>query len=263
MNFAGKNAVVTGGASGLGQAAAAKFAVHGARCFVLDCQPDALAQTTAVFPTLIPVLVDVSERSAAADAVARIEAEQGPIDILVTAAGTLDPPRRPERCTDRIWKRAFAANFDATRVMCDVVGRRMIDRGRGSIVTVASVAGLQPGPLAVYGPAKAAQIALTQALAGAWGRNGVRVNAVAPGFVRTPALERGLSFGVVEEHQLARSTALGRLATADEVADVIAFLASDLAGGVTGAVIPVDAGQLLAGGWAPYGGFEGIEWDRT
>jgi NAD(P)-dependent dehydrogenase (short-subunit alcohol dehydrogenase family) len=98
-------------------------------------------------------------------------------------------------------------------------------------------------------------VALTKALAGAWGRRGVRVNAVAPGYVRTPALELGFKVGVVEESRLAPSTALGRLATADEVADAIAFLASEAAAAITGAVVPVDAGHLLAGGWAPYGGF--------
>ena len=131
----------------------------------------------------------------------------------------------------------------------------MAERGQGSIVTIASIAAFEPGPLVVYGPAKAAVVALTRALAGAWGRYGVRVNAVAPGFVRTPALERGLAFSKVDESQLAASTALGRLATADEIADAIAFLASDAAAAITGVVLPVDAGHLLAGGFAPFGGF--------
>jgi NAD(P)-dependent dehydrogenase (short-subunit alcohol dehydrogenase family) len=77
--------------------------------------------------------------------------------------------------------------------------------------------------------------------------------------VRTPALERGLVLGAVEERRLAESTALGRLTTAAEVAEAIAFLASDAAAAITGVVLPVDAGHLLAGGWAPHGGFpEGI-----
>jgi NAD(P)-dependent dehydrogenase (short-subunit alcohol dehydrogenase family) len=135
----------------------------------------------------------------------------------------------------------------------------MAQRGQGAIVTVASIAGIEPGPLVIYGPAKAAVIALTKGLAGAWGRRGVRVNAVAPGYVRTPALERGLALGFLDEGTLVDSTALGRLAAADEVAAAIAFLASDAAAAITGVVLPVDAGHLLAGGWAPHGGFSGAE----
>lgn len=259
MDFSGKKAVVSGGASGLGQAAAATLAARGAHCFILDRDAEALARTVREHPALIPILVDVADKKATADAVYRIASDNRPIDILVSAAGTLDAPRRPERCSDRTWDRSFVANFEAARIVCELVGRQMITRGHGSIVIVTSVAGLQPGPLAAYGPAKAAQIALTKALAGGWGRNGVRVNAVAPGHVRTPGLERGLAFGVINEQHLSRSTALGRLATAEDVANVIAFLASDLAAGITGALVPVDAGQLLAGGWAPYGGFDAIE----
>jgi len=254
LDFGERIAVVSGGASGIGLAAAARLQRDGARVVLLDRDESALLRAAGETGA-VPMRLDVSDRAAAADVVERIEAEHGPIAVLVTAAGVLDPPRPPERITEQAWARTFAVNLDGTRILCELAGGRMAARGGGSIVTVASVAALEPGPLVIYGPAKAAVVALTKALAGAWGRRGVRVNAVAPGYVRTPALERGLSVGAVEESRLARSTALGRLTTAEEVAAAIAFLASDAAAAITGIVLPVDAGHLLAGGWAPHGGF--------
>jgi NAD(P)-dependent dehydrogenase (short-subunit alcohol dehydrogenase family) len=254
LDFQGRVALVTGGASGLGRAAAARLVRDNARVVVIDRDEAALKDAAAELGA-ISVVLDVTEKAAWASAVEGIEAEHGPIQVLVTAAGVLEPPRPPERITEQAWDKTFAVNLDGTRLGCQVVGARMAGRGQGSIVTVASIAAFEPGPLVIYAPAKAAVVALSQALAGAWGRRGVRVNAVAPGYVRTPALERGLSFGFVDEARLAASTALGRLTTADEVADAIAFLASDAAAAITGVVLPVDAGHLLAGGWAPHGGF--------
>jgi NAD(P)-dependent dehydrogenase (short-subunit alcohol dehydrogenase family) len=254
LDFEGRVAAVTGGASGIGLAAAGRLKRDGARVILLDRDETALVRATADLGTT-GIALDVTDKAAVANAVERIEAEHGPVAVLVTAAGVLDPPRPPERISEQAWQDVFEANVNSTRIVCQTVGARMAARGRGSIVTVASIAGVEPGPLVAYGPAKAAVIALTKGLAGAWGRRGVRVNAVAPGYVRTPALERGLFYGVVDERRLAASTALGRLATSDEIADAIAFLASDAAAAITGVVLPVDAGHLLAGGWAPHGGF--------
>lgn len=253
----GRVAVVTGGASGLGLAAARRLAAAGARVTVLDRDEAALARAAETGLSAIPA--DVTDRAGIARAVDTIEADAGEIAILVTAAGVLDPPRPPEKITQAAWDRIFSVNLEGTRHACELVGARMAERGWGSIVTVASITGLEPGPLAIYGPSKAAVIALTRALAGAWGRRGVRVNAVAPGYVHTPALERGLSSGFLNERHLTNATALGRLARAEEVAEAIHFLASDAAAAITGIVLPVDAGQLLAGGHAPFGGFGGAE----
>ena len=258
LNFGGRLAVVTGGASGIGRAAAQRLAEDGARVLLLDRDETALRESATELAA-IPILLDVTDKAACTRAIDEIESEHGAIAVLVTAAGVLDAPRPPERISETAWQRTFAVNLEGTRIACELVGGRMAQRGRGAIVTVASIAGIEPGPLVIYGPAKAAVIALTKGLAGAWGRRGVRVNAVAPGYVRTPALERGLALGFLDEGTLVDSTALGRLAAADEVAAAIAFLASDAAAAITGVVLPVDAGHLLAGGWAPHGGFSGAE----
>jgi NAD(P)-dependent dehydrogenase (short-subunit alcohol dehydrogenase family) len=254
LNFEGRIAVVTGGASGIGLATAARLKQEGARVVILDRDKDALAHAAGE-GGMIPLLVDVSDRAASANIVEQIETEQGPIAILVTAAGILAPPRPPEHISEQAWHNTLAVNLDGTRIACQIIGTRMAARGEGSIVTIASIAAFEPGPLVVYGPAKAAIVGLTKALAGAWGRRGVRVNAVAPGYVLTPPLRWGVTLGFVEESRLSACTALGRLTRADEVANAIAFLASDAAAAITGVVLPVDAGQLLAGGWAPFGGF--------
>jgi NAD(P)-dependent dehydrogenase (short-subunit alcohol dehydrogenase family) len=258
LNFEGRLAAVTGGASGIGRAAAQRLAEDGARIVLLDRDEGALRESATELRAF-PYLLDITDQTASARALDDIEREHGPIAVLVTAAGVLDAPRPPERISETAWQRTFAVNLEGTRIACELAGGRMAARGQGAIVTVASIAGIEPGPLVIYGPAKAAVVALTKALAGAWGRRGVRVNAVAPGYVRTPALERGLALGFLDERRLVNSTALGRLATADEVAAAIAFLASDAAAAITGVVLPVDSGHLLAGGWAPHGGFSGAE----
>src|SRR3546814_490116 len=113
---------------------------------------------------------------------------------------------------------------------------------------------MRSGPLHAYGPAKAAIVNLAECLAGEWGRRGVRVNAVAPGFTETPALDRGFATGTLEPETLAQASALGRLVRAEEIAQAVTFLASDRASAITGVTLPVDAGYLVATPWQAYGG---------
>jgi NAD(P)-dependent dehydrogenase (short-subunit alcohol dehydrogenase family) len=129
----------------------------------------------------------------------------------------------------------------------------MARRGQGAIVTVASVVGLTSGPLHAYGPAKAALINLSRGLAVEWGRSGVRVNTVSPGFVRTPGTERGYAEKLMDPAILADNSALGRTLVPSEIAAAIYFLASDDASGITGCDLPVDAGYLVASPWSVYG----------
>lgn len=254
LGVEGRLALVAGGASGIGRACVENLRQVGARVVVLDRDAEKLAALPAQDGPAA-ILCDICDDRAVREAVASLEAEHGPIDILVVAAGLLDPPRRPERLTQTAWDRVFSVNLEGVRNLCMHAGTRMARRGAGSIVTIASIAGLEAGPLLIYGPAKAAMLSLTRALAGSWGRAGVRVNAVAPGYVRTPALDPALALGFVEAQRLAQASALGRLATAREVADAVTFLASDAASALTGVVLPVDCGAMLSAGWAPHGGF--------
>ena len=152
------------------------------------------------------------------------------------------------------WDRIVNVHQRGTYMMCAKIGSRMAERRRGSIVNIASVAGMTSAPLHAYGPAKAALISLTQCLATEWGRAGVRVNAVSPGYVSTPGVERGFESGMLQRGDFAEASALGRLVAPEEIANGVLFLASDLASAVTGVTLPIDAGFLVATPWAAYGG---------
>jgi NAD(P)-dependent dehydrogenase (short-subunit alcohol dehydrogenase family) len=138
--------------------------------------------------------------------------------------------------------------------MCREIGERMRKRRHGAIVNVASVVGVLSAPVHGYGPAKAGVINLTAALATEWGPSGIRVNCVSPGFTRTPALEKGLGAGALNETTLKRVTPLGRLVEPDEVGSAIVWLLGPRASGITGINLPVDGGFLAGISWQAYGG---------
>jgi NAD(P)-dependent dehydrogenase (short-subunit alcohol dehydrogenase family) len=246
-------AVVTGGASGIGAATAAVLAASGWRSLVVDIRPGAKPGGDA--PALVwPEPVDIADEAQVERAVAAIEETHGPIDGLVNAAGILGRMHPPERLRMADWDREMAVDLRGTFLACRAIGPRMAARRAGAIVNVASVVGMSSAPVHGYGPAKAAVIGLTATLAAEWGPAGVRVNAVSPGFTRTPALELGLRHGVLKEQELVQGAALRRLVEPAEVGRAIAWLLGPDASAVTGANIPVDAGFLAGVTWAAYGG---------
>lgn len=256
LDFGDRTALVTGGASGIGRACAEALAAAGARVVVADRDVAAgEAVAAAVGGTFRRI--DVGDEQAVAEAVDAVERDVGPIDVLVTCAGVLQRTLPPGELSWKEWDLVQRIHLRGTYACCAEVGTRMAGRGRGSIVVIASVAGMRSGPLHSYGPAKAGIINLAECLAGEWGRRGVRVNAVAPGFTETPALERGFATGTLEAGALAGSSALGRLVRAEEIAGAVTFLASDLASAITGVTLPVDAGYLVATPWSAYGGVRG------
>jgi NAD(P)-dependent dehydrogenase (short-subunit alcohol dehydrogenase family) len=133
-------------------------------------------------------------------------------------------------------------------------GKRMAVRGHGSIVTIASIAGMRSMPLHAYTPAKSAVIAMTADLATEWGRSGVRANSVSPGYTLTPLLRDVIDRGERDPANLVGESALGRLVDPEEVARAVCFLASDEASAITGVNLPVDAGWLVAPSWRTYSG---------
>jgi len=249
----GRNALITGGASGIGLACAQWFAKHGCRVGIADRdETGVLVAARAVGG--VAIALDVRRSDAVEKAVETIEEQLGNIYVLVNCAGVLQNPLPPGKLTIREWDLVTGVDLRGTYLMCAAVGQRMAQRSEGSIVNIGSVAGMRSGPLHAYGPAKAAVIALTECLAAEWGRHGVRVNTVSPGFTQTPSVGKSMGLGILDRDVLVQATALGRLINVEEIAAAVGFLASPLASAITGANLPVDAGYLVATPWQAYGG---------
>ena len=250
----GRVCVVTGGASGIGEACAREFAARGARVVVADIDAARAEAVAGSLSGTLAARLDVTRAEEVEALADRVDRDFGPAAVLVTSAGVLQRPLPPEELPMEVWDRVVAVDQRGVYLCCAAFGARMARRGTGAIVNIASVTGLRSAPLHAYAPAKAAVIGLTQTLAAEWGRSGVRVNAVAPGYVLTPALAAAVAAGERDPAVLTENSALGRFVGADEIAKACAFLASDEASAITGITLPVDAGWLVAGSWHSYGG---------
>jgi NAD(P)-dependent dehydrogenase (short-subunit alcohol dehydrogenase family) len=250
-------AVVTGGASGIGAACCRALAAEGMKVAVLDLGDRAEAVAAEVGGR--PYSADVSDEAALSACAEKVEAEMGPVLVLVNNAGIIQPPLRPFALDMKLWDDVVRVDQRGVWLGCVLFGRRMVERRRGSIVNIASIVSFRAVPLHAYGPAKAAVAAMTANLAAEWGPAGVRVNAVSPGYVRTPALQAEIDAGRRDVSLIGSNTPLGRTVDMDEVAQAVAFLSSDRASAITGVNLPVDCGWLAANGWASYGGLRGPE----
>ncbi len=251
MSTDGGIVLVTGGSRGIGAATATLLAAQGARVVITDILPEPLDDATVM---LWPEVFDVASEDSVISGVAAIEAAHGPIVGLVNAAGIFGKMTPLERIKMTNFDREIAIDLRGTFLCARAVGVGMAQRGHGAIVNVASVAGMTSGPIHAYTAAKAGVIQITQTLAAEWGRRGVRVNAVSPGFTRTVALEAGIASGALDAHHLTRVTAMNRLVEPVEVGQAIAWLLSPMASGVTGINLPVDAGYIAGTTWEGYGG---------
>ncbi|MBH1964132.1 MAG: SDR family oxidoreductase [Comamonadaceae bacterium] len=253
MKFNGKTIIVTGGASGIGKACAQFFAARGGKVIIADKQLEAAQGVAEEIVGSSALHLDISDEHQVKQAVDAAERD-GPVDALVNCAGILQRTLPPGELSMKEWDLVMHVDLRGTYLCCAVLGPLMAARGRGTIVNIASVAGMRSAPLHSYGPAKAAVIHLTECLAAEWGPQGVRVNAVSPGFTLTPALEKGIASKNLSPHDMVAGSAIGRLVQPEEIAAAVAFLTSDLASGITGINLPVDLGYLVATPWSSYGG---------
>lgn len=253
MKLAGKVAIITGGGSGIGRATALLFACEGARLAIVDRDAAAAHAVTAEIKTAggdalaLPGDVAIPETSATG-ARAVLDA-WGRIDILMTAAGFSTGGTVLTTTPDE-WNAVFAANVGGTWLWARAVIPEMQAQRRGSIVTVASQLALAGGRgNSAYIASKGAILSLTRTMALDFAADGIRVNAIAPGAIETPLLQR--SFGRRPNPDLARAESrarhpVGRLGQPEEIAAAALYLASDDAGFTTGTTLAVDGGWLAA-----------------
>jgi meso-butanediol dehydrogenase/(S,S)-butanediol dehydrogenase/diacetyl reductase len=238
----GRVAIITGAASGIGAATAHRFAAEGATVALVDRNADAVVRVAADVDGHAYVL-DVRDGDEVTDVADRVAQSLGRIDVLVNNAGTGD--LRPlHTVDDKLWHRLIDVNLTGTFNMTRAVIPYMLETGGGAIVNNASVSGLAPTRNeAAYSAAKAGVIALTKSAALEYGPT-VRVNGVAPGHVRTPMTavweQFPEAFGPI-----AQAIPLGRIGEANEIAEVILFLASERASYMTGQILVVDGGAIL------------------
>jgi NAD(P)-dependent dehydrogenase (short-subunit alcohol dehydrogenase family) len=245
ISLAGRRALVTGAASGIGAAIAARFASAGARGVTLD-----VAAPSSPPADWKPLIADVRSEDAVARACVEAASQLGGgIDLLVAAAGIVPPWRRVDELDLEEWDEVFAVNVRGIAATLKHAAPLVTDGG--AIVAIASLNSWRGDPnLASYVASKHAVLGIVRSAAIDLGRRGIRVNAVGPGPIATDALRsriehRARAGGLALDDALAAAaarTSLGRIATTDDVAGAALFLASDLAGAITGQLLPVDGG---------------------
>ena len=235
--------VVTGGASGIGAACVRELADAGDLVVVAD-RDIAKAQAVAAEFGGRAYAVDVGDEQGVEACAAAIERECGPVDVLVNSAGIIQVPVRPHDLPMTAWDDVVRVDQRGTYVACVAFARGMIARRRGSIVNIASIAGMRSMPLHAYAPAKAAVIAITECLAAEWGPCAVRVNAVSPGVIDTPI--RAAMPEEARRDMLAKTAAalpVGRVGAAEDIArQILSFMANGFA---TGSIVYIDGGALV------------------
>jgi NAD(P)-dependent dehydrogenase (short-subunit alcohol dehydrogenase family) len=245
-------AIVTGAARGVGRVIAASLAREGYRIVLVDVTEPVhtAAEIEAMGGALLSSQTDVSRE---ADVVALVQAVRewaGRVDVLVNNAGIsmLEPA---ERTSAAQWRRVLDVNLTGPFLLCREVGKAMLAAESGSIVNIASIAGLRGvSDRVAYNSSKHGLIGLTSTLAAEWGGRGVRVNAVCPGWIKTEMDDEDQASGGYNDADIESQVPMARFARPDDVAQVVSFLADPVRSGfVNGAAIPVDGGWISDGSW--------------
>ena len=241
----GKVAIVTGAASGIGLACAKRYSEEGAVVFGMDLvETDAWKEIEKLAPSAGFAVADVREEAAVNTAVASVVETHGRIDVLVTAAGVVGGGP-VHLLTLEDWQRVQDINLTGTFLSCKAVLPTMIEQRSGSLITIASVEGLEAAEGgSTYNASKGGVVLLTKNMAIDYGRLGIRANAICPGFIDTPLLRSVLdSEGMAEPRERIRQQhKLGRFGRPEEIAGVAFFFATDDASFVTGQALAVDGG---------------------
>ena len=237
----GKVAIITGGAGGLGLAIAQRLARNGVRVAIWDIDPQRAEAAAKTLPDARSYAVDVTDATAVEQATAQVVSDFGHLDILVTSAGHNGPNVPIADYPLDGWRKTIALNLDAVFYCCQAAIRVMLKTSKGRIVNMSSIAGKEGNPsLGAYSAAKAGVIGLTKSLGKELALTGIRVNCVTPAAIDTDILKQlspeSLSY-------VKSKIPMGRLGRAEEIADMVAWLASEECSFTTGAVFDISGGR--------------------
>jgi NAD(P)-dependent dehydrogenase (short-subunit alcohol dehydrogenase family) len=248
FSLRGKVALITGGNRGIGRAIALGFAEAGAALAIVardeEKSQETLAELRGLGSDAIAVKADVTRRTDLEAMLTTVTSRLGPVDALVNNAG-IGFHADALAMDDYEWRRVFDINLDAVLMASQIVGRQMVTRKTGSIVNIGSISGFivnRPQWHSPYGVSKAAVHHLTKSLAAEWASKGVRVNAIAPGYVKTEIASTEYED---YRHYWKDEVPMQRYATPDEIAPTALLLASDAGSFITGSVFTVDGGYTL------------------
>jgi len=250
FSLAGKTAIVTGGGTGIGKSIAIEFAKAGADVALCSRQLEHLEPVAKAIHDLgrrsFALAVDVRQEDQVKAMVERAVSEFGRLDIMVNNAGA-SFRSKPEDISVNGWNAVIQINLNGVFLGCKWAGKHMLERGQGTIINIASIAGVYGSTMmSHYGAAKSAVITLTRELAMAWGRKGIRVNCIAPGPIVTEGyvdvLKKGGPEGEKAYNAIAERVGIGRWGKVEEIAYPAVFLASDAAAFIQGETIVIDGG---------------------
>lgn len=252
INLAGRSAIITGASRGIGAATAIKFAEAGTGGIVINYNKDSnaasrvAAQCEKLGARTLAIRADVSRPSSVEKMVVRAIAEFGSLDIMVANAGIWK--RAPiDEMTEREWDETIKVNLKSIFACCQSAARVMKPRKRGTIILISSTAGQRGEAFhSHYAATKGAIIAMTKSLASELGPQGITVNCVAPGWVATDMTDTALG-DAGRRRKIRELIPLGRVATPEEIAGPVLFLASNLASHINGEVLNVNGGSVLCG----------------
>ena len=246
-------AIVTGAADGIGWATAQRLAAGGATLVVADLREELAHERAASLGSRhVGLACDVTSEDSVVAMIGAVKQHLGRIDVLVNNAGIGDQAGSTLDQRVDAFDRVLGVHLRGTFLASREVARVMLAQGSGAIVNIASIAAQAGIPMRnAYGAAKAGIAAMTRSMACEWASQGVRVNAVAPGYIRTALVDELESKGALNTAAIEARTPMGRMGTPNEIAEVIAFLASPAASFVTGAVLNADGGWIAHGGTIP------------
>jgi 2-keto-3-deoxy-L-fuconate dehydrogenase len=245
QSLKGKTALITAAGAGIGRASAEALAARGAQVIATDLNGDLVSGLADTSPNITGMQLDVLD----AAAVQAFVASQAPLDILLNCAGWVHDGTILD-CDDEVWDRAFDLNAKAMYRVTRAVLPGMLDKGAGSIITIASIVSSEKGAPRrfAYGASKAAIIGMTKSIAADFVKEGIRCNAICPGTVQSPSLNDRLAATGDFDKALAAfkdRQPMGRLGQPEEIAEMVCYLAGDLSAFTTGQAFAVDGGWSI------------------